>query len=112
MTDDEPFIRAIVNAPADDAPRLVYADWLDERGDRRGSFLRQELQAFRGPRDGPAFRAGVRDLQLARRVLDPVWASRVSRPPVGVCSDVIRWDTDSTSRPASVELADIRAYEA
>ena len=28
MTDDEAFIRAIVAAPADDAPRLVYADWL------------------------------------------------------------------------------------
>jgi uncharacterized protein (TIGR02996 family) len=31
MTDDEAFVRAIVAAPADDAPRLVYADWLDER---------------------------------------------------------------------------------
>ena len=27
------FERAILAAPNDDAPRLVYADWLDERGD-------------------------------------------------------------------------------
>jgi uncharacterized protein (TIGR02996 family) len=33
VTDDEAFIRAIVDAPGDDAPRLIYADWLDERGD-------------------------------------------------------------------------------
>jgi uncharacterized protein (TIGR02996 family) len=30
----------IAAAPADDAPRLVYADWLEERGDPRGSFIR------------------------------------------------------------------------
>jgi uncharacterized protein (TIGR02996 family) len=35
VTDDEAFIGAIVDAPGDDAPRLVYADWLDERGDPR-----------------------------------------------------------------------------
>jgi uncharacterized protein (TIGR02996 family) len=33
MTDDEAFFRAIVDKPDDDAPRLIYADWLDERGD-------------------------------------------------------------------------------
>jgi uncharacterized protein (TIGR02996 family) len=44
MTDDEAFIRAIVDAPGDDAPRLIYADWLDERGDRRFATGRQALQ--------------------------------------------------------------------
>ena len=29
MTDDEAFIRCIVDHPGDDTPRLVYADWLD-----------------------------------------------------------------------------------
>jgi uncharacterized protein (TIGR02996 family) len=33
VTDDEAFIRAIVDSPGDDAPRLIYADWLDERRD-------------------------------------------------------------------------------
>jgi uncharacterized protein (TIGR02996 family) len=32
--------RAVVAAPADDAPRLVYADWLLERGDARGELIR------------------------------------------------------------------------
>src|SRR5438477_79436 len=28
----------------DDAPRLVYADWLDERGDPRGEFIRVQCE--------------------------------------------------------------------
>jgi len=35
MTDDEALIRAIVAAPGNDAPRLVCADWPDERGGPR-----------------------------------------------------------------------------
>jgi uncharacterized protein (TIGR02996 family) len=32
MRDNETFLQAIAAAPADDAPRLVYADRLEERG--------------------------------------------------------------------------------
>ena len=38
--EDSAFIRAIRENPEDDALRLVYADWLDERNDARGEFLR------------------------------------------------------------------------
>jgi uncharacterized protein (TIGR02996 family) len=30
--DSESLVRACLDAPADDAPKLVYADWLAERG--------------------------------------------------------------------------------
>ncbi len=30
MTHDEAFLQAIIDDPADDTPRLIYADWLDE----------------------------------------------------------------------------------
>jgi uncharacterized protein (TIGR02996 family) len=40
MTDDATFIRAIQDNPNDDSIRLVYADWLEERGDSRGEYLR------------------------------------------------------------------------
>jgi uncharacterized protein (TIGR02996 family) len=33
------FLQAICADPDDDTPRLVYADWLDERG-RRGAGVR------------------------------------------------------------------------
>lgn len=34
------FIEAVCADPASDGPRLVYADWLDDRGDPRGQFIR------------------------------------------------------------------------
>jgi uncharacterized protein (TIGR02996 family) len=40
MRDEAAFLRTIAAAPADDAPRLVYADWLEGRGDPRGTFIR------------------------------------------------------------------------
>jgi uncharacterized protein (TIGR02996 family) len=39
------FIRAACTTPEDIAPRLVYADWLDERGDPRGELIRFEERA-------------------------------------------------------------------
>ncbi|HVL15136.1 MAG TPA: TIGR02996 domain-containing protein, partial [Gemmata sp.] len=32
MTEEEAFVAAIVASPADDTPRLVFADWLEENG--------------------------------------------------------------------------------
>src|SRR5689334_1385738 len=45
MPDRDAFIRAIIENPDDDAPRLIYADWLDERGDAaRAEFIRVQCQ--------------------------------------------------------------------
>lgn len=46
MTDAD-FIAALQVNPADDALRLVYADWLDERGDLRAEFLRADVELCR-----------------------------------------------------------------
>jgi uncharacterized protein (TIGR02996 family) len=49
-SDHEPFLRAICEAPDDDAPRLVFADWLDEQGDPdRAEFIRLHIQLARDP---------------------------------------------------------------
>ncbi|HEY7326771.1 MAG TPA: TIGR02996 domain-containing protein [Gemmataceae bacterium] len=37
-------MQAILENPDDDAPRLIYADWLEERGDPRGEFIRIQCQ--------------------------------------------------------------------
>jgi uncharacterized protein (TIGR02996 family) len=47
MTHDEAFLQAIIDDPDDDTPRLIYADWLDERGDPRGEFIRVQCQLAR-----------------------------------------------------------------
>jgi len=44
MTAEEGFMRAIVDNPDDDTYRLVFADWLEERGDPRGAFIRVQCQ--------------------------------------------------------------------
>lgn len=40
MTEERAFVQAILEHPNDDATKLVYADWLEERGDPRGEYLR------------------------------------------------------------------------
>jgi len=40
-TPEAAFHRAIFDRPGDPLPVLIYADWLDERGDPRGSYLRR-----------------------------------------------------------------------
>jgi uncharacterized protein (TIGR02996 family) len=44
MTHDDAFLLAILEDPDDDTPRLVYADWLEERGNPRGEFIRIQCQ--------------------------------------------------------------------
>lgn len=45
MPDDEPFFAAIRDRPADDTPRLVYADWLDDHGKAaRAEFVRVQCE--------------------------------------------------------------------
>jgi uncharacterized protein (TIGR02996 family) len=52
MTDNEALLRAVLAAPDDDAPRLVYADWLDEHGDpARAAFIRAQVELGRRPAD-------------------------------------------------------------
>ena len=45
MTQDEVFLQDILARPEDDAPRLVYADWLDDHGDEtRAEFIRLQIE--------------------------------------------------------------------
>lgn len=39
------WLTAVVAAPLDDLKKLVYADWLEERGDPRAAFLRDYVEA-------------------------------------------------------------------
>ena len=56
MSDPQPEADALLDAifaePDDDTPRLVYADWLDDRDDPRGPFLRAEVEWAQPWKDG------------------------------------------------------------
>jgi uncharacterized protein (TIGR02996 family) len=57
MIDEAAFLRAIQANPEDDAPRLIYADWLDEQGESdRAEFIRLQiaLEPLRRSRTDPA----------------------------------------------------------
>lgn len=72
MNDDKDFIRAILADPADDTLRLVYADWLEERGDPRAEFLRLELALVDVP-DLEFYRHHLEERRVAiRSGVDPL----------------------------------------
>jgi uncharacterized protein (TIGR02996 family) len=48
VSDDDALLAAIHAAPDDDAPRAVYADALQQRGDPRGEFIALQLAHARG----------------------------------------------------------------
>jgi len=109
MTDEDAFLRAIVAHPADRTPRLVYADWLEERSDPRAAYLRLEddvVRRWRETQDVPALMQGVGRMSLMMAELDPVWAARVSRPPHGVCCDRVSFSDADEPRP-TLEPADL-----
>ncbi len=78
MHEDFPFLRAIFSQPDDDVLRLVYADWLDERGDPRAEYLRLLVERHR-----PENAAKGRQDALAKHMndlapkLDARWVGRM-----------------------------------
>jgi uncharacterized protein (TIGR02996 family) len=48
MSDEEAFLQKIIENPDDDAPRLVFADWLEEHGQaERAEFIRVQCELAR-----------------------------------------------------------------
>jgi uncharacterized protein (TIGR02996 family) len=95
MTNDEAALhRAVLADPADEAPRLVYADWLEERGDPRGEYLRVDLDLARADGRNAEFKAGLRRARELRAGLDRSWVVSVSIGPAGVVKylDLLRRD--------------------
>src|SRR5260221_631255 len=72
MVDDATFLAAILAAPDDDGPRLVYADWLEEHGDtERSEFIRVQIELAHTPVEEG--RAGIlrrREAELLRQHRD------------------------------------------
>jgi uncharacterized protein (TIGR02996 family) len=75
MTEHDALLAAVIAAPADDLPRLVYADWVEEHGEPdRAAFIRGQIELARTPPWEP-FAVRCRhfhadDLDTGRRWLD------------------------------------------
>lgn len=72
MPEDEPFIRAILATPDDRTVRLVYADWLDDRGDPRAEYLRLQSRIV-GMLPGSDERRAAREQLTALQHGFPSW---------------------------------------
>lgn len=79
---DAAFLRSILAAPDDDAPRLIYADWLDEHGDAdRAEFIRLQIRLARIARQEPEFAelaARAEDLQRNHQI---EWVNQLPQFP-------------------------------
>lgn len=60
MIDHDSFLDEIFAHPDDDAPRLVYADWLVEQSDPRGEFIHLQIQR-------ESLETGSREIQKLRK---------------------------------------------
>ena len=76
VTDEEALLAAIAAAPLDDAPRLVYADWLQERGqEAKAEYVRLVVSIVHPPEDPDLVE---RCVTLAEQ-LDAEWRQAVGR---------------------------------
>jgi uncharacterized protein (TIGR02996 family) len=78
------FLQAIIEAPDDDAPRLVYADWLSEHGEaERAEFIRVQCQ-LAGMAESDPRRPALAEREQA--LLD-VYAQRWAEPLRGLADE-------------------------
>ncbi|HVL11543.1 MAG TPA: TIGR02996 domain-containing protein [Gemmata sp.] len=80
MRAETDFLRKLLENPADDATRLVYADWLDEHGDPLSSAKSQFLRLTARPD------AEEVELQRLASQFDSDWLAVVSRLKVENCA--------------------------
>jgi uncharacterized protein (TIGR02996 family) len=90
MHDDNDFLRKLLENPADDTVRLVYADWLDERADEestaKAQFLRLTVRLLEPDQSAKAYIKLHRELQPLAAKLPTDWLAVVSRLNVERCA--------------------------
>jgi uncharacterized protein (TIGR02996 family) len=73
---EDAFLEAIRRRPAEYAPRLVYADWLEEQGDARADYVRLLCAWYRQDEGHETDALIARERQL-RRGLDLGWLKKI-----------------------------------
>jgi uncharacterized protein (TIGR02996 family) len=104
--DEDALLRAVWDAPHDDAPRLVYADWLEENGDAaRAEFIRVQIELARFEWDDDRHR------KLAQRRAR-LWQKNQTRFTQGLPSTALPFDRGFPSAgPLTVNVADLERFD-
>ncbi|MGF1577834.1 MAG: TIGR02996 domain-containing protein [Gemmataceae bacterium] len=110
MTDEDKLIRAILADPSNHVVRLVYADWLEERGDttslHQAEYLRVECELDTLVSDEAKHRRLRKQLRELRELVGDDWWRQFDWAKVEYCVEFQykcpqRWDTlDLTENPA------------
>ena len=79
MIDDNRFLAALRANPADRVSKLVYADWLEERGDPRAEFLRVAVTLDGMARENESYRPLLRLLHELRSTVSSAWVADVEK---------------------------------
>jgi uncharacterized protein (TIGR02996 family) len=89
MDSDDAFLQAILRDPNDEPTRLVYADWLEERGDpqslARGEFLRLDHELATRKHKKKSRAVVEARLGALRETIDIGWLIVFDRLPVENC---------------------------
>jgi uncharacterized protein (TIGR02996 family) len=89
MPVEDAFLADIRDHPDDDTPRLIYADWLEERGDIRAEFLRVQVRLAElkhKAREDRRLKARLRHrLRQLLPEMDRNWLALVDRTDIENC---------------------------
>jgi uncharacterized protein (TIGR02996 family) len=111
MSEDDAFVARLRANPDDETARLVYADFLDEREDPRGAYLRAEAAWVALQPAHEEYRPLYRELSQRAAALDPAWlvsASRVGHLVRRECAPGPSFTVPPQADPQSA-LAELRA---
>ncbi len=82
MHEEQGFLDQLREHPEDDVTRLVYADWLEDQGDRRSAYLRAEVALARMKESGEGYASAEAELVGLREGIELKWLETASK----------RWD--------------------
>lgn len=86
MDDASPFLRTIAENPHDDTPRLVFADWLDDRGHpERAEFIRLQCELANLDPADPGYPEKTARMRRCGVFTGAVNLPHLDDPPVGDC---------------------------
>ena len=84
--EEKVFLKEVEADLDDDLARLVYADWLEERGDPRGEYLRLEYELISGDGTTEELSVVVERINQLNQTIAPDWLALVSRAAIEGCN--------------------------
>ncbi len=82
---EQAFLREIAANPRDNTARLVYADWLDEKGDPRGEYLRVHCELSTLPPSDERYQSLLEREHELQAECEPDWLRQVGQPRIENC---------------------------